>query len=186
MEGQTGAGSLRDAIDDLLSDVGPALPAVVPGDMATNSHELPAYLRVVPMDYEQQKLRATATAQKAINAMLKFYLREDVINDNEYIRLKAKTEEAKLSTLIHMVETSEHAITTLLKQIHAGAFQARMWEVLGGLQKTLLDTMKLQTMQMIANEESFKRLRADLDHNPAPTALPASSGTGVVTTRGVA
>ncbi len=185
MEGmQEGAtAGLRDLINDLLSDDGPSAElSVKPSDMATNSHELPAYLKVVPMDYEKEKTKATAVAQKAMDSLLKFYLRSDVIDDNEYIRAKAAVESAKLASLIHHIETSEHAITTLLKQIHAGSFQPRMWEVLASLQKSLIDMMKFQTMQMVANEESFKRLRADLDHNPStPAGLPPSTGGGVAT-----
>lgn len=164
--GTTGASaSLRGAIDELLRmDAAELSGGGTSSAMAQQQTQLPSFLVIQPMDYEKEKDKATELAKKSMNALLKFYLKEDIINNNEYIQLRAKMATMQLSVLLNQVRTSEHAITTLLKQIHAGAFIPRAFEVLAVLQKTLLDTMKLHTMQMIANEESFKRLRADLDH----------------------
>jgi hypothetical protein len=38
-----------------------------------------------------------------------------------------------------------------------------MFEVLGGLQKTMLDIMKHQTLHMMAAEENMKKLKRDID-----------------------
>jgi hypothetical protein len=38
-----------------------------------------------------------------------------------------------------------------------------MFEVLGGLQKTMLDIMKHQTLHMMAAEENMKKLKRDVD-----------------------
>jgi len=39
----------------------------------------------------------------------------------------------------------------------------RMFEVLGGMQKTLLDIIKSQTMYMMAAEENIKKIGRDID-----------------------
>jgi hypothetical protein len=61
------------------------------------------------------------------------------------------------------MRTAEHAIVTLLRSIDAGEASPRMFEVLGGLQKTLLDIMKHQTLHMMAAEENMKKLKRDID-----------------------
>lgn len=169
--------SLRNAIDELLrmdaAEIAGGTSATVAG-----KPELPSFLVIQPMDYEREKAKATEMAKKSMNSLLKFYLKEDIISSNEYIQVRAKMATAQLSGLLFMIQSSEHAIVTLLKQIHAGAFIPRAFEVLAVLQKTLIDMMKMQTMQMIANEEGFKRLRADLDHDGGQTPALGSGGSG--------
>ncbi len=176
MDGATG---LRASIDDLLrtdtSDID-----------ASKTQDIPAFLAIRPLDYEKESKKATDMAKRSMESLLKFYLREDTIDRNEYIQLRAKIATSQLSSLIFMVKTSEHAITTLLKHIHAGSFHPRLFEVLAGLQKTLLDTMKMQTMQLIANEESFKKLRSDLENNPGTVTIEqAGNGNSARGTRDV-
>lgn len=178
-----GTASLRGAIDELLRADAAELAGNAPSAVAQQGTQLPPFLVIQPMDYEKEKNKATEMAKRSMNALLKFYLKEDIIDNNEYIQLRAKMATMQLSVLLNQIQTSEHAITTLLKQIHAGAFIPRAFEVLAVLQKTLLDTMKLHTMQMIANEESFKRLRADLDHEPSQTQITSGDGKSARGTR---
>jgi hypothetical protein len=98
-----------------------------------------------------------------MNSLLKFYLSEELIQKNEYISLKAKIDVMTMSNLIFQMQASEHAITTLMRSIDAGEVSPRMFEVLGGLQKTMLDIMKHQTLHMMAAEENMKKLKRDID-----------------------
>jgi hypothetical protein len=50
-----------------------------------------------------------------------------------------------------------------MRTIDSGEFTPRMFEVLGGLQKTMLDIMKHQTLHMMAAEENMKKLKRDID-----------------------
>jgi len=61
------------------------------------------------------------------------------------------------------MDTSEKSITMLMETIDDGEMSARMFEVLGGLQKTLLDIIKSQTMFLIATEDGVKKLSRDID-----------------------
>jgi hypothetical protein len=74
-----------------------------------------------------------------------------------------KIEEMTLGSLIFQMETAERAITTLLQQIDDGDVSPRMFEVLGTLQKSMLDIIKSQTMYMMATEEGVKKLARDYD-----------------------
>jgi hypothetical protein len=63
-----------------------------------------------------------------------------------------------------------------------------MFEVLAGLQKTMLDIMKHQTLHMMAAEENMKKLKRDIDVYSNPTGeqqpkLSSSSGNVVRGTR---
>ena len=161
---------IRRSIDDLLKD---DLPATTGGGLPTFSeHE--------PMNYAVVKDTSTNSARKLMNSLLKFYLSEELIQKNEYIQLKAKIDVMTMSNLIFQMQTAEHAITTLMRSIDAGEVSPRMFEVLGGLQKTMLDIMKHQTLHMIAAEENMKKLKRDIDiysDTPVVEIKPKSSGT---------
>lgn len=144
---------VRRSIDDLLNE-----------DLGGNSEaRLPAFDEHEPMNYVEAKSTSTNSAKKLMNSLLKFYLSEELIQKNEYIQLKAKVDVMTMAQLIYQMQTAEHAITILMRSIDAGEISPRMFEVLGGLQKTLLDIMKHQTLHMMASEENMKKLKRDID-----------------------
>lgn len=145
---------IRRSIDDLLSDDN--LPA-------PTSSGLPSFNDHEPMDYVGAKTSSTNDAKRLMNSLLKFYLSNELIEKNEYVQLKAKVDVMTLSNLINQMQIAEHAITTLMRTIDSGEFTPRMFEVLGGLQKTMLDIMKHQTLHMMAAEENMKKLKRDID-----------------------
>jgi hypothetical protein len=159
---------VRRSIDDLLKEDN--LPA-------QNQGGLPAFNEHVPMNYVEAKDNSMNSAKKLMNSLLKFYLSEDLIQKNEYIQLKAKVDVMTMAQLIFQMQTAEHAITILMRSIDAGEVSPRMFEVLGGLQKTMLDIMKHQTLHMMASEENMKKLKRDIDiyADPQPKVIEAKS-----------
>jgi hypothetical protein len=133
---------VRKSIDDLLAEdqQSNSTPALSGGG-------LPAFQVTDPLDYDGEKDIAQSKAKKLMNSLLKFYLSQELIQKNEYITLKAKIDVMTMSHLMFQMRTAEHAIVTLLRSIDAGEASPRMFEVLGGLQKTMLDIMKHQTLQ---------------------------------------
>jgi hypothetical protein len=75
----------------------------------------------------------------------------------------------------------------MLDNIDSGEMHPRMFEVLGGLQKTLLDIVKSQTMYLMASEENMKKLSRDIDvYKPQYKAIAAekSNNNGMISSRG--
>jgi len=137
-----------------------------------------------PTRYQTLKDAAEKKAKKTLDSLLKFYLSEKIIEQHEYVQAKAEMDKAALSTLIYQMQTTERAITTLLDNIDNGDMAPRMFEVLGNLQKTLLDIVKSQTMYLMASEESLKKIARDIDiYAPelsrGPQLSSGSSGGGI-------
>ena len=156
---------IRKSIDELLND-----------DSDINQESgLPAFNEHEPMNYVEVKTKSNNSAKKLMNSLLKFYLSEELIQKNEYIQLKARVDVMTMAQLIYQMQTAEHAITILMRSIDAGEISPRMFEVLGGLQKTLLDIMKHQTLHMMAAEENMKKLKRDIDiySDPLPKTIEA-------------
>lgn len=166
--------SLRKSIDELLSNEDSNLPT-------SSNRGLPAFQLNEPVDYDEMKVSSVNKSKKMMNSLLKFYLSQEIIDNNEYIQAKAKLEMMTLSNLIQQMQYSERAITTLMRTIDSGEVTPRMFEVLGGLQKTMLDIMKHQTLHMMAAEENMKKLKRDIDIyvNPVESTTPKlSQGSG--------
>jgi hypothetical protein len=161
---------IRRSIDDLLKEES-SLPT-------QNGSSLPAFNEHQPLNYTEAKDKSLVQAKGLMNSLLKFYLSEDLINNNEYIKLKAKTDMMTMASLVHQMQIAEHAIVTLMRTIDSGEFTPRMFEVLGGLQKTMLDIMKHQTLHMMAAEENMKKLKRDIDIYSDQTDTPKQITTG--------
>jgi hypothetical protein len=146
---------IRKSVEDLLNEDS-GLPAPTRGG-------LPAFQLNEPIDYDEMKASSMNKSKKMMNSLLKFYLSQELIDKNEYIQAKAKLEMMTLSNLIQQMQYSERAITTLMRTIDTGEVTPRMFEVLAGLQKTMLDIMKHQTLHMMAAEENMKKLKRDID-----------------------
>ena len=160
---------IRRSIDDLLNDD------------STQPNALPAFREDhVPMNYPEVKSNSTNNAKKLMNSLLKFYLSQEIIENNEYIQLKAKVDVMTLANLMNQMELAEHAITTLMRTIDSGEFSPRMFEVLGGLQKTMLDIMKHQTLHMMSAEENMKKMKRDIDIYSDSQSIDISSKQGSV------
>lgn len=148
---------IRDSLKDLLNT---DLPERSDTDTPDN---VPAFMEHEPMDYVTAKHKSTNSAKKLMKSLLDFYLSEELIEKNEYIQLKARVDVMTMANLIYQMQTAEHAITVLMRSIDSGEVSPRMFEVLGGLQKTLLEIMKHQTLHMMSSEENLKKLKKDID-----------------------
>jgi hypothetical protein len=147
---------LRSSLDDLL---GYDLPDEVEG--LDEDHQLP---KVKAESNQKQGISLARNKAKGVmDNLLKFYLSEEIIEEQEYIKAKQQLDTAALSMLIRQMENSENAITILMDTIHEGDVAPRMFEVLSDLQRTLLDIIKSQTMYMVAVEENVKKIARDLD-----------------------
>lgn len=136
---------------------------LIGNDIAPSSNNLPAFNEIEKLDQADVKDRATKQGKSLVNSVLKLYLSNEMITQNDYVKAKAAIEQATLTTLISQIEKLEHALDVMLNNIDTGEMHPRMFEVYGGLQKTMLDLLKHQTMHMHAMEESTKKLKHDID-----------------------
>ena len=139
--------------------------------LQNTSNNLPAFNSVgSAVDYDEMKVAATNDSKKLMNSLLKFYLSNELIQKSDYIQAKAKIDMMTQAGLIKQLQVSERSIDTLMRLIDTGEMTPRMFEVLGGLKKTMLDIMKHQTLHMMAAEENMKKLKRDIDiYQDAPS-----------------
>lgn len=146
---------MRSSIEELLSD-----DAGLPID---NGTDLPAFQTTRAMDYQDVRNNSHTKAQKLVGSLLKFYLSADAISKNEYITAAARLKSSTIGELMNSLSQMEHAIETLMRTIDSGELAPRMFEVLGGLQKTKLEIMREANLVLMQTEESMKRIKNDID-----------------------
>jgi hypothetical protein len=168
---------IKKSIDDLLNDDSSNLPT-------PSSSGLPSFQMNEPVDYDEMKSEASNESKKLMNSLLKFYLSNELIEKNDYIKAKAKIDMMTQAGLIKQLQISERSIDTLMRLIDTGEMTPRMFEVLGGLQKTMLDIMKHQTLHMMAAEENMKKLKRDIDVYQDTPSKTLEVQAGKTTTRG--
>jgi hypothetical protein len=169
---------LRQSLDDLL---GYDLPDEIPGiDMRADLPKVSAPRQVAPTED-----KAKAKAQRVMDKLLRFYLSEEVIEEQEYIKAKAELDKQALGSLIKQMENSERAINILMDTILEGDVAPRMFEVLSDLQRTMLDIIKSQTMYMIAIEENARKMAREIDiYQPKSISSSQRESGGGVKSRG--
>ncbi len=150
--------------DDTKKELKESIDALLNSTDDTTTDALPSFKpSIAPVRYADIKGKSASKAKHIVNNLLKFYLSSEVINRNEYIKAKANLEATTLGNLMNQVKIADRAIHTLMASIDGGETSPRMFEVLGGMQRTMLDIMKHQTLQLLATEESMKKMKRDID-----------------------
>lgn len=116
-----------------------------------------------PSQYIEIKSKLEKKASRTVNSLLKFYLSEDFINHSEYAKCKVELGKLNLTGLLFQMKIGEKSIMKLMETIDSGDIHPRMFEVLGGLQRSYLDILEMQTKYMIHMEEDMKKLKNDFD-----------------------
>jgi len=150
------ADEIRNELDSLIGD-DESLEGIIDVDPQLPAQQMPSF------NFMEAKGVADKQAKKTIEALMRFYLDADIIEENEYVKAKKKMDEMTMSSLVYQLQAGERALTTLLQTIEDGDLAPRMFEVLATLQKSMLDIIKSQTMYLMATEESMKRIARDAE-----------------------
>jgi len=113
------------------------------------------------MDYTKVKDFADTKAKDIIEAISVFYLTQEVVNNDSYIKEKCFVDKITVSNLLFQMKTAEHAIIKLLEEIDNGNMQPRSFEVLASLQKSKMEIVKHLAQFMVIMENNYKSLKED-------------------------
>ena len=151
--------NLRNSFDDIfLSKVPDKLDSVDIEELIDNKK---SKVPVKSTDYGQRRNSMHSKAQKTIDSLLRFYLKEEIISEDEYIKQRALQEKATLSDLMNQIENVNGVITTMMERIDTGDVSYKMFEVLSEVEKTFIELLKMKSMHLIQVEESVKKLIND-------------------------
>lgn len=154
-----------DGIEEMVDSLISTFNGNNPEEAEEGSSNLPEkQSNVQPFNFKQNRNKSEIQAKGLLKSLLKFYLSEEYIAENDYIKAKIAIDQLTLAGLINQIRMSEHSIESLMESIDSGEKHPRMFEVLAGMQRVYIDLMKHQTLSVIAVEEHMKKLKDDFDY----------------------
>lgn len=119
------------------------------------------------LNYDKITEETQNKAKDMVISIANFYITDDDLKNNEYVNHKIQMDIMTISNLLFQMITSEHAIKILLREIDEGNFHPRMFEVLGGLQKSKMEIVKHLKQVEIIMENNYKTLQIECENkNP--------------------
>lgn len=109
-------------------------------------------------NYDKKRNKFYDKAKSTIDSLLKFYLTSDLISEDDYIKQKAYHDQCTLGDLMNQIEIANRAITTLMENIDLGDMPPRMFEVLAGMQHSIIDLLKMKSMHILSMESELKKI----------------------------
>jgi hypothetical protein len=116
------------------------------------------------LNYDEVTATSETKAKEIVLSIANFYLDNDVLKNDPYVNQKMQLDVLSISNLLFQMVTSEHAIKILLREIDNGNFHPRMFEVLGGLQKSKMEIVKHLKQVEIIMENNYKGLMIEYDN----------------------
>ena len=113
------------------------------------------------MNFSTVQADAESEAKEVLQSVVKFYLDQDLINEEEYITAKQRVDELTLSNILFSLKTAQYAIIKLLEEIDLGNTHPRIFESLAQLQNQMMNIVKHQTAYVVTMQEGYKQIKHD-------------------------
>ena len=97
--------------------------------------DIPPIKPVRMMNFDTTKAEVESEAKKLLGSLLKFYLDDNLIKEDDFAHYRAKIDVLNISTMAFTIRSAMHSITKLMDEIDAGGGErmARNYEVLSQL-----------------------------------------------------
>lgn len=148
---------MKDEYFEILDDIAP-----MSLELKDNLNKAEKILKTTKfLDFEQIKKKSRVKSNNLINAIINTYVTKSLQTNNTLIK-KKNLDIILMSQLLYQAYTAEYAVTKLLEQIDEGNVQPRTFEVLPGLQRTLLEINKQIITTQNVMEIAYKNFNHDL------------------------
>jgi hypothetical protein len=124
-----------------------------------SDEDLEEQIREFEKNYTEKSVAAKSSAKNILLSIADYYLGQDYIQRNEYVKYRLALEEHSLSTLIFQIEVSKKAIFELSKLIFLGTATSKHYDSLAAMQRIILDVNKCQSSLIKEIIEDFGRVR---------------------------
>lgn len=116
-------------------------------------------LEELDAEYNEKISLAEEKAKGLLVSIAEYYLGADLVTTNQYVRFKMQIEQSSLSSLVFQIDVSKKAIYSIIKQIHLGSANVKMYDSLASLQRIILDVNKYQSTLIKDMVADFKMIK---------------------------
>jgi len=110
-------------------------------------------------DYVEKSLKCKERAKNLLLSLAEYYLGQDYVQNNDYVKYKLVLEEHSLSTLIFQIDVSKKAIFELSKQVYIGTATTKQYDALATMQRIILDVNKYQSQLVKDIVDDFDKVK---------------------------
>lgn len=128
-----------------------------------------------PIDFEEMSGGFKKKALEITDSLFKFYVDLGLITQHDYLKQKKDLDNMNIETLFFQHKTIKMAIERIMEEINQGAAHPRLFEVMSQLQDRLTTVAKTQANYMLFLEDTYKKMRSEVDSRGDQAGLPASS-----------
>ncbi len=150
---------IRDSIADLLSDNDINLIDDIDSQTLTFNKTPSTLTNTNRVTLEQSRKKAKGVME----ALLRVYLSDNFISKSEYAQAKVNLDSMTLGNIMNQMEISQRAINILMDNIELGDVNPKLFEVLGKLQGTFIELVKIQTNYIVNASDEYEKLALDKD-----------------------
>ena len=128
-----------------------------------------------PIDFEEMSSGFKTKALEITDSLFKFYVDLGLITQHDYLKQKKDLDNMNIETMFFQHKTIKMAIERIMEEINQGAAHPRLFEVMSQLQDRLTMVTKTQANYMLFLEDTYKKMRSEVDSRGDQAGLPASS-----------
>lgn len=163
---------IKTELEDLLSQYGNGQ------DLETEvvNQQLQEIVAAPPIDFEEMNAGFMKRAKEITGSVFDFYVSMGLIDNHEYIKQKKQIDENNISNIFFQVKTIKFAIEKIMQEINAGSTHPRLFEVMGQLQDKLANAVKVQANYVLFLEDSYKKLKSDVETRNNQLGMPTAPG----------
>ena len=137
-----------------------------------------------PIDFDLMNKEFLEKAGSITDSIFDFYVSLGILDKHDYIKIKKDLDNANMQTIFFQVKTLKFSIEKLLQQINDGTAGPRIYEVLGQLQDKLSNAIKTQANYILFLEESYKKVKSDVQNREDTPLLTDGSEKSPTTRKG--
>jgi hypothetical protein len=116
-----------------------------------------------------------AKALEITDSLFKFYVDLGLITQHDYLKQKKDLDNMNIETMFFQHKTIKMAIERIMEEINQGAAHPRLFEVMSQLQDRLTNVTKTQANYMLFLEDTYKKMRSEVESKGDQLGLPATS-----------
>jgi hypothetical protein len=128
-----------------------------------------------PLNFSEMNSEFEKQAKAITSSMLKFYVDLGVIEKHEYVQQKQILDNSSIQNIFFQLKTLRMAIERIAEEINQGNSHPRLFEVFGQLQDKLTSVVKTQANYMLFLEDTYKKIKQEIDQNESPTGQSTKS-----------
>jgi hypothetical protein len=133
------------------------------------------------LDFNELKKECNDEARIMLNNSIGFILPPEMIKGNKYLKNKLEVDIMSLSGMLYQLKANEAMQKAMMEEVDKGFMHPRMFEVFGGLSKTIAEINKQLIGTVEAIKLTYKEVKNDIREKETDALGTSKNYSGMIT-----